>query len=456
MSRPKSLFDATPSGILTRSEAESLAKRTLAFAKADETAVSIDSSARANTRFAVNQVSTAGNDTDTSITIRSSFGKRSASVTTNKADDASLAAAVKAAEELARLSAENPEYMPDLGPQTYPPVAQKNLAFPSAEDRAQAVKSVTDRARAAGFIATGYIESRVGTRALANSHGLFGFQQTGGASMTATVRTPDGTGSGWGGANANDWSGIDADAVGATATEKAGKSRNPVAVEPGRYTVVLEPTAVGNLIPIIAFAAQARAADEGRSFFSNPSGGNKIGMKVADERVTLISDPSDNIGSSFTGDGRPTEKVVFIENGILKNLNYDRFWAEKQGKKPTASAFGAMRMLGGDSSVAQMIASTERGILVTRFWYIRPVDMRTILFTGLTRDGTFLIENGKVTHAIKNFRYNESPVFMLNNVDAFGTPVRVSASEDSSPGGAIIMPPLKVRDFNFTSLSDAV
>ena len=456
MSQPRSLFGANPSGILSRSEAEALSRRTLAFATADETSVTINSNARANTRFAVNQVSTAGDDTDTTLTIRSTFGKRSASVTTNRSDDASLAAAVKSAEDLARLSVEDPEYMPDLGPQTYPPQPQQNITFPTAADRAHAVKAVTDRARAAGFVATGYIESRVGTRALANSRGLFAFEQTGGSSMTATVRTPDGTGSGWGGANANDWSGIDADAVGATATDKAGRSRNPVAVEPGRYTVVLEPTAVGNLIPIIAFAAQARAADEGRSFFSKPGGGNKIGMKVADERVTLVSDPADNIGSSITQDGRPTEKVVFIENGILRNLNYDRYWASKQGKQPTALAFGSMRLDGGDSSIPQMIASTERGILVTRFWYIRPVDMRTILFTGLTRDGTFLIENGKVTHSIKNFRYNESPIFMLNNVESFGAPVRVSASEDSSPGAAIIMPPLKIHDFNFTSLSDAV
>lgn len=456
MSRPKSLFGSNPAGILTRAEAESIARRALSFAKADETSVSINSDARANTRFAVNQVSTAGNDTDTTLTIRSTFGKRSASITTNKSDDASLAAAVKAAEELARLTVENPERMPDLGPQVYPPERAQTITFPSAADRARAVKAVTDRARAAGFVATGYIEARVGTRALANSHGLFAFEQTGGASMTATVRTPDGTGSGWGGANANDWSGIDAESVGATATEKAGRSRNPVAVEPGRYTVVLEPTAVGNLIPLMAFAAQARSADEGRSFFSKPGGGNKIGMKVADERVTLVSDPADNLGSSISPDGRPTEKVVFIENGILKNLIYDRYWAQKQGKPATSIAFGSIRLMGGDSSVAQMVAGTERGILVTRFWYIRPVDARTILYTGLTRDGTFLIENGKISHAIKNFRYNESPVFMLNNAEAFGAPVRVSASEDSSPGAAVIMPPLKIHDFNFTSLSDAV
>ncbi|MEO6778087.1 MAG: DNA gyrase modulator, partial [Gemmatimonadaceae bacterium] len=257
MSGPKSLFGANPSGILTRAEAEALSKRVLSFAHADETSVGISSNARANTRFAVNQVSTAGDDTDTTLNIRSTFGKRSASVTTNKTDDASLAAAVRAAEDLAKLSVEDPEFMPALGPQIYPAEVQRGISFPTAADRARAVKAVTDRARAAGFVATGYIESRVGTRALADSRGLFAFEQTGGSSMTATVRTPDGTGSGWGGANANDWSGIDADAVGATATEKAGKSRNPVAVEPGRYTVVLEPTAVGNLIPILAFAAQA-------------------------------------------------------------------------------------------------------------------------------------------------------------------------------------------------------
>ncbi|MEO8945995.1 MAG: metallopeptidase TldD-related protein, partial [Gemmatimonadaceae bacterium] len=334
MSRPTSLFGSMPTGILNRTDAEALAKRTLAFAKADETSVSINSDARANTRFAVNQVSTAGDDTDTTITIRSTFGKRSASITTNKADNASLAAAVKAAEDLAHLSVEDPESMPGLGPQNYPSVAQTSISFPDAVDRARAVKAITDRARAAGLVATGYIESRVGTRALANSHGLFAFEQTGGASLTATVRTPDGTGSGWGGANANDWSGIDAEAVGATATQKAAASRNPVAVEPGRYTVVLEPTAVGNMIPILGFAAQARAADEGRSFFSKPGGGTKIGMKVADERVTLVSDPADNLGSGFTQDGLPTQRVVFIENGVLKNLNYDRYWAAKQGVQP--------------------------------------------------------------------------------------------------------------------------
>ena len=464
MSSPKSLFTTAPSGILTRTDAEALAKRILSFAHADETEVSIASNARANTRFAVNQVSTAGDDVDTTIVIRSTFGQRSASVTTNKTDDATLAAAVKNAEALARLSADNPARMPALGPQTYPPFRERAVHFPTPAERAAAVKAVTDRARAAGFVATGYIEATNGTRALANSSGLFAFDQSGGANMTTTIRTPDGTGSGWAGANANDWSGIDAASLAATATEKAGASRNPVAIEPGRYTVVLEPTAVGNLVQLIGFAMQARAADEGRSAFSRPGGGSKIGMKVVDSRVTLMSDPADNLGTSYGGDGEPTERVVWIENGVLKTLNYDRYWAKQKGVPATRAAIGGFRgggtlhltSSGPVQSIPEMVASTERGVLVTRFWYIRPVDQRTLLFTGLTRDGTFLIENGKVSHPIKNFRYNDSPLFMLNNTEAFGTPVRVSASEDSSPGQSIVMPPLKVRDFSFTSLSDAV
>jgi predicted Zn-dependent protease len=275
--------------------------------------------------------------------------------------------------------------------------------------------------------------------------------------MTTTVRTTDGTGSGWAGAAHYDWARFDPAALGARAIEKARLSVNPVAIEPGRYTVILEPTAVGNLVQLIAFQLAARNADEGRSFFTKPGGGTKIGMKVVDERVTLTSDPSDADAPAtpFTGEGLPVPATTWIENGVVKNLSYDRFWAQKQGR--TATPFGGtLRMSGGTASIEEMIASTARGILVTRFWYIRPVDPRTILYTGLTRDGTFLIENGKITRAVKNLRYNESPIFMLNNLESMGRPVRVSASEAGGPGLAIVVPPIKVRDFSFTSLSDAV
>ena len=157
----------------------------------------------------------------------------------------------------------------------------------------------------------------------------------------------------------------------------------------------------------------------------------------------------------FSGEGLPNRRMQWIENGSLRNLIYGRFWAQKNNREPTGFPAG-YAMTGGNASMEEMIRSTERGLLVTRMWYIRPVDPRTILFTGLTRDGTFLIENGRITTAVKNLRWNESPIFLLNNIEMMTEPQRVSASEDGSPGGAIIVPAIKARDFTFSSLSDAV
>ena len=456
MSKPKSLY--APAGFLSREEAEAIARRALASAKADETRVIVSSNSRSNTRFAENQVSTSGDNYDNQITVRSVFGKRVANASTNKLDDAALAAVVARSESLARLAPEDPELMPELEPQTYrtrPDPAQTET--PSPEQRAAAVRAVTEPARAAGLISTGYMTSSVGSFAIANNKGLFAYARGSNGAMSTTVRTPDGTGSGWAGAAHDEWKDVDAAALGARAIDKAVRSRNPVAVEPGRYTVILEPTAVANLVQLLAGSLGARNADEGRSFFSKQGGGNKIGTKVVDERVTLVSDPMDpeGRGGMFTGEGMPTERIVWIENGVVRNLNYDRFWAQKQGVRPTPSS-GGFRMSGGDATIEQMIASTERGILVTRLWYIRGVDPRTILFTGLTRDGTFLVENGRITKSIKNFRWNESPIFLLNNIEMMGRPMRVNSSEGGEGGGVAIVPPIKARDFNFTSLSDAV
>ena len=444
---------------LSRAECEAIAKKVLSFSHADECRVTISSGERANTRFAQNQISTAGDNYNNTVSIRAVFGKRVANVSTNRLDDTSLRAAVENAERIARLAPEDPELMPELGPQTYdePIVWNDATASLEPEARADAVRAITEPARRAGLISTGYIEAQSQAFAVANSAGLFAYQRSTAVAFTTTVRTQDGTGSGWAGGSDNDFRRIDPRALAERAIEKARRSVNPVAIEPGRYTVVLEPTAAANLIQLIAGAVNARGADEGRSFFSKAGGGNKIGEKVVDERVTLVSDPLDPRVPANTvgGDGLPSKRVNWIENGVVKNLAYDRFWAQRTGKAPN-SAGGTLSMGGGDSSVDDMIKSTERGLLVTRFWYIRPVDPRTILFTGLTRDGTFLIENGRVTRPVKNLRYNESPIFMLNNLQAMGRPERVSASEAGGPGQAIMVPPIKVRDFTFTSSSDAI
>ena len=454
---PRSLLPAAR--YLTREQAQALAQRVLGFATADETRVTIDSGTQGNTRFAVSQISTGGDNFDTAVTIRSVFGKRAGSSTTNALDDESLRRAVETAERLAKLSPEDPEYMPELGPQQYQEAKgwADSTANLTPTERANAVRAITEPSRAQGLVATGYLETNAGSTAVANHKGLFAWARSTASALTTTVRTPDGTGSGWAGAAHHDWSRIEPAQLGARAIEKAKLSVNPSAIEPGRYTVILEPTAVGNLVQLIMGALNARSADEGRSFFSKQGGGNKIGEKVVDERITIVSDPNDPeaYANTFTGEGLPTSRTVWIENGVVKNLAYDRYWAQQKGVPPRPQ-IGSLRMSGGDSSIEEMIADTERGILVTRFWYIRSVDPRTILYTGLTRDGTFLIENGRISRAVQNLRFNESPIFMLNNLVAMGTPVRVSASESGSAGLAVIVPPIKTRDFNFTSLSEAV
>lgn len=347
--------------------------------------------------------------------------------------------------------------MPQLGLQQYQPVEAyfESVAGMSAEERARIAMTALEPARRAGDLtAAGFVQNNAGFVAFGNGQGLFAYHRSTSSNYTLTARTKDGTGSGWAGAEHNDARMIDYAAVSARAIEKARRSANPVAIEPGRYTVILEPQAVGDLCQLMGAYTDARATDEGRSPFVKQGGGTKVGEKLVDERVTIYADPSDPMvrAQPFDGDGLPLGRQVFVDRGVLKTLYYSRFWARKKGVQPTGAPT-SFCMTGGDQGVDQMIASTQRGILVTRLWYLREVDPRTILYTGLTRDGTFLIENGKITRALKNFRFNESPLFMLNNLEALGRPERLAGTE---AGGAVIVPPLKVRDFNFTSLSDAV
>jgi predicted Zn-dependent protease len=443
---------------LTREEAEAIARRVLSFSTADQARVNLSSGAQGNTRFAQNQISTSGDTYDASVTVTSAFGRQVASATTNRFDDDSLRQVVQTSERLARLVPEDPEYMGELEPQEYLPVEPyfESTASITPEDRARAVMQVAAPAQRQGLVSTGYLSHFTGSQAVANRRGLFAYARGTGTSFTTTVRTQDGTGSGWAGGGENDWTDLDFAALGERAIRKAEMSRDPRAVEPGEWTVILEPTAVANMVNLMMFAMNARNADEGRSFFSRPGGGNKLGERIVDERVTVRTDLTDPRAASipFSGEGLPNRPRVWIENGVVRNLIYNRFWAARNNTEPTGFP-GNYMMSGGDATLDEMIRSTDRGLLVTRLWYIRPVDPRTILFTGLTRDGTFLVENGRISHAVKNLRWNESPIFLLNNIDMLGVPVRVNASE-SGEGGAVMVPPIKARDFTFTSLSDAV
>ncbi|MEP6833388.1 MAG: metallopeptidase TldD-related protein, partial [Gemmatimonas sp.] len=352
---------------------------------------------------------------------------------------------------------DDPEAMPSLSAQTYQPVNAffESTANLTPSDRAKACLTALTMARTAGDLkAAGFLVTGLGASALGNKAGMFAYRKATTTNYTLTVRTDDGTGSGWAAADNQDFSKLETTRVAERATEKARQSKTPVAIEPGRYTVVLEPQAVGDLVQLISNYVDARSSDEGRSPFSKQGGGNKIGEKMLDSRVTLLSDPADPqlLGQPYDGEGMPVGRQVWVENGVLKQLYYSRYWGKKQGKPVTANPT-TFKMNGGTESLDDLIKGTTRGVLVTRLWYLREVDPRTILYTGLTRDGTFLIENGKVTKALKNFRFNESPLFMLNNLEALGRAERLAGTEQ---GGDVVMPAIRVKDFNFTSLSDAV
>src|SRR5690606_351301 len=250
---------------LSRDEAKALADRILAMSRADQARVNINSGSQGNTRFAVNQISTAGDVTNATATISSAFGKRVASVTTNRFDDESLRRAVEMSERLARLVPEDPEYLGELGPQDAPdvPSVVESTANLTPEARARAVTQISARAAERGLISTGFLVLSTGSSAVATSKGLFVYNASSNVNLTTTVRTPDGTGSGGAGRGVYDWDDLDAAALAERAIEKAERSREPRAVEPGRWTVILEPTAVGNLVGLMMNQLSARSADEG-------------------------------------------------------------------------------------------------------------------------------------------------------------------------------------------------
>jgi len=436
--------------ILSKEEAQAILKKTLSFSKADECEVSLSGSEGGNIRYARNAVSTAGEISSMGLAVTALFGKKSGTATINEFDDASLKKVVQRAEELARLAPENPEYVPLMGPQNFSESVTYNKATDdlNPESRAEMVAKSLAVSKADKLEAAGYLENSTGFRALMNSKGLFAYNKDTDVSFSVTMRNQAGTGSGYVDRTFNDVSKLDTQALTRIAASKATGSAGAKAIEPGRYTVILEPLAASDMLGNLVRSFDARSAEEGRSFLSKKGGGTRLGEQLFSENVTLYSDPlnPELPSATWNGDGIPVEKTVWVDKGVVKNLSYSRYWAQQKNAKPLPPA-SRMIMEGGTKSVADLIKETDRGILVTRFWYIRMVDPQTMLLTGLTRDGTFYIENGKIQFPIKNFRFNESPVIMLNNVEELGKPERI---------GGLIIPPMKIRDFNFTSLSDAV
>ena len=444
----------------TRDDTKKLTDRILSFSKAESTFVAVNLTDRANLRFARNTATTSGAATQINVVITASFGKRAASVTVAQLDDDSLQRACKRAEEVAKVSPENPEAMPDLGPQTYTATKPyfEDAAKASPEWRASAAETAIGLSKKNDVVSAGFVETRAITQAVASSKGLFAYDRYTSADFNLTSRTPDGSGSGWASKSFNELRLVDPAKTASVAIDKAVLAKSPAAIEPGKYTVVLEPAAVADLVAFMLFAGNARQSDEGRSFYSKKGGGNRIGEQIVGDKVTIYSDPAHPLAPTvaFDGSGLPVTRNTWVEKGVLKDLFYSRFWAEKMNKKPTGGPTNVV-MEGGTATTNELIAGVERGVLVTRFWYIRPLDPQTILYTGLTRDGLFLIEKGKVTRAVKNMRWNESPIVAFNNLDAMTPAERVVSGEGIGGGGfSIVCPAARIREFTFSSGSDAV
>ena len=443
-------------GMFTEQEAKAILDKVIALSTADECTATLTGSIDGNVRFALNNISTSGVVSNTDLGVQVAFGKRVGTATINEFDDAALKRVVQRAEELAKLAPENPEFVPAVSKQDYKPSPTFNAATAAItpEYRAKVAADSIAPSKAENLVAAGFLDDGQRFSAMANSNGNFAYQKSAAMDYTCTVRTGDGTGSGWVGRNLADVSDFNVGNDIQTAIRKARSSAGAKALEPGKYTVILEPAAAAGLVSFMMRFFDARQADEGRSFLSKKGGGNKLGEQVYDPRVNISADPWHPGAAVLPWDdeGLPREKMALVKDGKITNLQYSRFWAKQQGKRAIGQP-GNLLVAGGTKSTGDLVRETQRGILVTRTWYIRMVDPQTVLLTGLTRDGTFYIENGEIKYPVKNFRFNESPVIMLNNIDELGRPVRVAGDESDA---VMMIPPMKLRDFTFTSLSDAV
>ncbi len=441
--------------MFTSDEARKLAGKILSYSTFPECSVSLSSSEEVNVRFANNGITTSGFTVERTIAVSSTRDGKTGTSSTTQIDEDSLRAVVKRSEELAGIALPNPEHMPPLGKQNYPALDKFDEATARAGAPAMTphVRAIIEAAQGKKLVAAGFFQRAATASALANRNGLFTFGRETDSRLSTTVRAADGSSSGWAGQPAVSIGEIQGAALAETAIAKCLRWRKPVRLEPGKYTVVLEANAVGDLLRMLGFSFSARNAEEGRSFLSKKGGGTLLGDKLFPEMVTLRTDPFDRRlpGLPYSGEGLPVRRMTWIDKGVVQNLFYDRYWAAKAGKEPTPFPASAV-LEGGEAGLEELIGATERGLLVTHFWYIRVVNPQTLQLTGLTRDGLFLIEKGTLTSPVMNFRFNESPVRLLQNAQKLGRVVRTRGFE----GGTMLAPPMLASEFTFTSLSDAV
>ena len=457
---PRSLFAAAPQRHLSREECEALFRRVVALSDGKgDTSVSITSTWRGSLRWAGNRIIGSADTRETHISVMRFVRGVMTTASINRLDDDALRRTVALAEARQLLQREwaDAGRMQAAAPAPRPALFSQRTYDLSAAERASVGRRLVEPSIAAGMRASGFVEVSAQSRAVFNTAGTAAYHAGTRAQYSVTVRTPDGTGSGWAGVEDSDWSRIDAEAVSRRALEKCRASANAKAIEPGRYTVILEPQAVHDLFFPAVRALDRYQAENVRSVYTKEPGASKIGMRLLDDRITVTTDPMDPEAgyTPFDSWGTPFQASTWFDKGVLTELAYDRDYAVMRlGRELGRPQPYSYRMSGGDATTDQLIAGTSRGLLVTRLSDVRVLDPLSLLCTGTTRDGLWLVENGEIKHPIRNFRFNESPMFVFNSIEEIGQTERVLSG--FPPAEAVRVPAIKARDFTFTSLADAV
>lgn len=422
----------------------------------EETEVHVDEVADALTRFANNAIHQNVAEQGLTVSVRTVADGRTARATTNRVDEDSLRGAIEASLSLAASQPKNPALMAMPGRQKYRRVNRfiAQTAAITPEDRARAVRRACDLALKNGQVAAGIYSTGQSQTAMGNSRGLFAAYRETHAEFSITMQEKPAAS--WAKANSADVRNFDSQKLAERASEKAHLAVAPKELPVGRYTVILEPAAVLDLVGFLFYDFAATALQDKRSCLNE-----RMGKQLFGKNISICDDAYHplQVGAPFDGEGMPRQRVHLVDRGVPKNLVYSRSSAKLAGKKPTGHGFALpneygeapMNLVfsGGDSSLEKMIASTERGLLVTRLWYIREVDPYEKIMTGMTRDGLFLVENGRVASAARNFRFNQSLMEMLRNVEQMGPAVRATGEEAFE----MVVPAMKVRDFHFSEVT---
>ncbi len=440
--------------LLSEDQALSLVESVIQKSEAEGVFVSLSTGEEALSRYSENQISQNISRNRFNLTITSYFGRRSASASTTEIDPEAIAQTIHRSEELARIAPEDPEWVPLLEPQDYEqrtPAFDPETAALSPLARGEIVQRVCGLSAKAGVEGSGTFSTEAFLRVVGNSRGLRACDRGTQADFSFTARIEDG--SSWSQRTGFAVDQLPIESLTEQLIERALASRHPRPVNPGKYPVVFDAAAFADLLSWVIWNLDARAADEGRSFMSriDEAGkpvGNRLGEPMFSPLVQVQRQPAHpllQLGTCFA-DGLSNHYREVIKDGVPQTLSYGRYWAQQQGKEPTGAMFPIV-MSGSNQSLADLIAQTEQGILVSRAWYVRYVNPRTLEVTGMTRDGTFWIEEGQIAYPIKNLRFNQSLPEMLREIDALSSVQRFRSS---------VVPGVRVKAFNFSSVTDSI